>query len=50
VRRFANNCCTSVQNRSSGELASDEVQESEMIVIKACQQNSFAEEYKALMK
>jgi len=26
----------SVQNRSSGELASDEVQESQMIVIKAC--------------
>jgi len=59
VRRFANNCApilhrsakgTSVQNRSSGELASDEVQESEMIVIKTCQQNSFAEEYKALMK
>ena len=43
VHRFINNC------RINGELHSDEIQESEIIIIKACQQKMFSEEYKAMM-
>ena len=47
--RFADNCKSAKQNRLSGDLTSDELMYSEVIVIKACQQEAFPEEYKALV-
>ena len=48
IRRFANNCFMQKQDRIDGELQVDEIQEAENIVLKACQQKMFADEYKAL--
>jgi len=47
--RFVHNCRSAKQNRLSGELTSDELMDSEVKVIEACQQEAFPEEYKALV-
>jgi len=41
--RFIHNCKSVKQNRLSGELTSDVLMDSEVIVIKACQQEAFPE-------
>lgn len=48
--RFIHNCLSSEQNRLSGELNSDEFRDSEIVIIKACQQQAFPDEYKALVQ
>jgi len=49
--RFVHNsyCKSAKQNRLAGELTSDELMDSEVIAIRACQQEAFPEEYKALV-
>jgi len=47
--QFVHNCKSAKQNRLSGELTSDEPMDSEVIVIRSCQQEAFPEEYKALV-
>jgi len=47
--QFVHNCKSAKQNRLSGELTSDELMDSEVTVIRACQQEAFPEEYKALV-
>ena len=50
VRRFVNNCRSLKQDRMRGELHTDEIQESEVLILKACQQQAFASEYRALIQ
>ena len=49
VWRFANNCRLSKQDRKNGELHRDEIQESQTLLLKACQQETFGDEYRALI-
>ena len=49
VLRFINNCQSAPGNRKVGELSPDEIQDSELLVIRACQQETFGDEYRALM-
>jgi hypothetical protein len=50
VLRFINNCQSLKQNRIQGELHREEIQESEILLLKACQQEAFSDEYRALMQ
>ena len=49
VHRFVNNCGTPPEERSSGELSSQEISDAETGIIKEAQQEAFQEEYKALV-
>ena len=49
VLRFINNSQLTGENRKQGELSADEIQESELLIIRICQQEGFPEEYRALM-
>ena len=50
VLRFVNNCHLTSANLNAGELFSDEIEESQLLVIRACQQEGFHDEYRALMQ
>jgi len=43
VLRFINNCQSAPGNRKVGELSPDEIQGSELLVIRACQQETFGD-------
>lgn len=49
VHRFVNNCGKLPEERSSGELSSQEISDAETDIIKEAQQVAFQEEYKALV-
>ena len=48
VHRFLNNCGMPPEEKSSGELSSQEISDAETDIIKEAQQEAFQEEYKAL--
>jgi hypothetical protein len=50
VLRFANNCRVSSPDRVGGEISCDELKESEILLLKACQQETFSDEYRALLQ
>jgi len=50
VLRFVNNCHLTSANLNAGELFSDEIEESQLLVIRACQQEGFRDEYRAFMQ
>ena len=50
VLRFISNCRLEKQERSHGELQCEEIKDSEILLIKACQQEAFTEEYRALLQ
>ena len=49
MHRFVNKCGTPPEERSSGELSSQEILDAETAIIKEAQQEAFQEEYKALV-
>ena len=50
MTRFVNNCCVKKDHRLKGELAIEEIQDSEKAIIKKAQLVVFWEEYLALSK
>ena len=48
--RFVDNCRCVKDNRSRGGLNTDELKDAKIVILKACQQEAFSDEYKALVQ